>query len=242
MISKTILILLSIIIISVPLTVNAVVESWIEYDCDKLKAGMIPICNDINILSDRLTNVENLHVQIKDPRTMNASSIAGIPFLIEGFTATVNYTIDWTDKIMIKINAPNGTEIQQGPQPTTFIPDRNGDWMIGILAGDVGQHKVVEVTGGYIPIIDVTLSILYTDNGDYLQVNATGFYPNDLVEYIGSGVRGGGYLIADSKGEIYLQYTSDLNIISSPGNTIVVKVTDRSTPAIGSASIIYNPK
>lgn len=42
---------------SIPI-IYAVTESWIDYDCNTLGGGMIPICNDINILHDRIVTLE----------------------------------------------------------------------------------------------------------------------------------------------------------------------------------------
>lgn len=242
MIPKTIIILLAVIAITIPITVNAMVESWIEYDCDKLKAGMIPICNDINKLDDRLNNVEKLLVDIRDTENSNRYATVDIPFVVDGFVAQLN-DVEWSDRITLVITNPGREIIYNGTQPTTFTPDRNGNWFVTATVNGwyYEAYRFIEATGGEIPIIDVTLTILYGETEDYLQVNATGFYPNDSTLSQSENIKEGIYELADNEGNLSIQFERELKSYLSPGVTIDVEVTDRTTPATGFASIIYNP-
>lgn len=39
--------------------ISASVNTWIDYDCTTLDKGMIPICNDINILETKIISLES---------------------------------------------------------------------------------------------------------------------------------------------------------------------------------------
>lgn len=162
MTQKTIIILLAIIAISVPISVNAMLESWIGADCTTLgSSGMIPICNDINDLNYRLTNVENIHTGLSANYTLNNLIIPiNAPVQIEGFVSWI-YNIEITDRIILNLSAPNGTEIYTGPQPIIFTPDVIGQWTI---IASVPDKTIIK----YVTVIDEsttnTVSIVYTTN------------------------------------------------------------------------------
>lgn len=153
---KTIIILFAIIAVSVPISVNAMLESWIGVDCTTLSSpGMIPICNDINDIDARLYNIEGIHHEIIDNNRTDSSAIVGTPYTVEGFTANVHF-IDWTDKIKIQVLAPNQTKITEGVQPLTFTPDKNGRWVAqAFIIDDYFWSRTIEATD--------TASILYEE-------------------------------------------------------------------------------
>lgn len=237
MTQKTIIILLAIIAVFVPVSVNAMLESWMGVDCTSLgSSGMIPICNDINDLNYRLSNLENDHVIVIELDTLHIP--INIPFVVDGFTANVNY-IDWTNRIVLQISAPNNTIIYSGPQPTTFTPDRNGAWNIEAYAGNGTGYWQVYTNDGPIPIIDLTLNIIQIDDGDYLQINATGFYPNDEITwYVPDPLWHHGDVLADSEGKISV-LSENLKLYLFEETTLNVEVHDKPTSTKTFGSILY---
>ncbi len=236
--TKTIIILIAIIAITIPISASAMIESWIDYDCDTLTKGMTPICNDINTLNYRIINLENTHVEITDFKTLNIP--INIPFTIENFTANVN-EIDWTDKITLDIFAPNNTMIYSGTQPTTFTPDRNGAWDIEAHAGNTIEYWQLYTSDGVPPIINMVLDIQYGDTGDYLQVNATGFYPYDEIIWYTPTFYENGIVLADNQGNISVTFTENLQDLFSIETTIDVQLLDIPTSTKTFASILYDP-
>lgn len=224
--NKTIITLLIISTITIPISVNAMLETWIGVDCTTLgSSGMIPICNDINDLNYRLDNVEHSNTGISSNSTLNYLVIpVNVPVQIDGFIAWI-YTLDVTDRIILNLTAPNGTEIYTSPQPITFTPDVIGQWIItaSVSGNDYARYIVVE--DGQEQIINTTLEILYGDDGDFIQINATGFYPYDPVSITMSQIYLWGYdFAADSNGNLFYISDRDLQVYISPQTSITVEL------------------
>jgi len=234
---KTIIILLAVIAISVPISVNAMLESWVGADCTTLgSSGMIPICNDLNDLDYRLSNLENDHVVVIE--LDNQYIPINIPFVVDGFIANVN-DIDWTDRIVLQISAPNNTIIYSGQQPTIFTPDRNGVWNIEAYAGNGIGYWQVYTNDGPSSIIELSLEIIQIDDGDYLQINATGFYPNDeIIWYVPDPLWHHGSVLADSEGKISV-LSENLKLYLFEETILNVEVWDTPTATKTFGSISY---
>ena len=120
------------------------------------------------------------------------------PLLIDGWTATEGRqgltSIDRSDEIVITIKSPNGSEIYNGPQPVTLIPDRNGLYqVIGTLEGR--QAAASLLVDGDTFNLTIDTNIVDIDGRDFIEITTTGFYPGDPISAvsqalgnIGSGI------------------------------------------------------
>ena len=120
------------------------------------------------------------------------------PLLIDGWTAIEGRqgltSIDRSDEIVITIKSPNGSEIYNGPQPVTLIPDRNGLYqVIGTLEGR--QAAASLLVDGDTFNLTIDTNIVDIDGRDFIEITTTGFYPGDPISAvsqalgnIGSGI------------------------------------------------------
>ena len=87
------IILLSLILISIPST-YAMLDTWLDIDCDTLGSpGMIPICNDINNLNDRLILEEN-EVEL----SFDGLTLYSINYLVPANGQAMNTSVDCGDE------------------------------------------------------------------------------------------------------------------------------------------------